>query len=146
LISSGKKRIDGSDEKVNQPPYSYGSAQVEVFLDVIETYYIVPSLLRRNQAGTFFLSVFADGSFQMDTSASLSLTEKPMCLGKDKGIEKKLDMTVSQFNEKKEILREFIVSETKRLKLSKLQVFSIFDDVKGQSFLKGQSGNKSYLD
>ena len=42
---------------VQQPPYMFGSAQVEMLLDPSSDYYIVPSLKNRKQAGAYFVQV-----------------------------------------------------------------------------------------
>jgi hypothetical protein len=47
--------------RVQQPPYMFGTTQVEVFLKVNTVYYIVPSLFKRKQAGaphTVFLLLY----------------------------------------------------------------------------------------
>ena len=41
----------GPRSLVQQPPYMFGTTQVEVFLKVNTVYYIVPSLFKRKQAG-----------------------------------------------------------------------------------------------
>eukprot|EP01037_Dinobryon_pediforme_P022447 gene22447-23612_t len=53
-----------------------------------------------------------------------------MKIGNSKANEKELKMTVAQFYAKKEQLRERIVSEIKRLKLSMTQICSVFDTLK----------------
>jgi hypothetical protein len=42
---------------VPQPPYLFGSSQVELMLETDVEYYIIPSLRKRNQPGNFFLHV-----------------------------------------------------------------------------------------
>ena len=42
----------GPGPLVQQPPYMFGTTQVEVFLKVNTVYYIVPSLFKRKQAGS----------------------------------------------------------------------------------------------
>jgi hypothetical protein len=132
---------DDVKNKVKQPPYNFGSSQVEVFLDVNETYYIIPSLYKRNQPGTFFVHVYADGPFSLGASSNTQITEQPMKIGKSENsvtLKKTLNMTVSQFYAKKELLREKIVVESKRLKLSLTQLSVIFDDIKAESKSSGK--------
>ena len=40
---------------VQQPPYMFGTTQVEVYLKVNTVYYIVPSLFKRKQAGSLVM-------------------------------------------------------------------------------------------
>lgn len=42
---------------VVQPPYLFGSTQVEVMLDTDVDYFIIPSLKKRTQPGTYFVHV-----------------------------------------------------------------------------------------
>jgi Ca2+-binding EF-hand superfamily protein len=111
---------------VLQPPYNFGTTQVEVNLKVGVDYYIVPSLYKRNQSGTFYLNVYADvKSFFLEGATTLVEAQKPMVVGKD-AKELTLKMSVSQFYEKKEILRERIINETKRLNLTVHHITQIF--------------------
>jgi len=133
--STSKGSETAGSNKVKQPPYNFGSSAVEVFLDVNKTYYLIPSLYKRNQAGPFYFHVLADGNFDLGTSEHVRITEQPMVVGKaEEGGQAKtsqeLNMTVAQFYSKKEDLRERIVTEAKRLKLSLTQMCGIFGDVK----------------
>jgi hypothetical protein len=105
-----------------QPPYNFGATQLELFLKPNVDYYIVPSLYKRNQAGAFFLTVFAHTlSFQLDGSTGGGGAGAEM----NKPMESKvgpLTLSIAQFNEKKEFLRERIVQETLRLGLSIAQL------------------------
>lgn len=126
-ISKSKKVGDG-DEKGKQPPYNFGTTQIEVFLETGIDYYIVPSLYKRNQAGNFFLTVFADvNQFDLEGSTVIAEAQKPMVVGKDLK-EVTLKMSVSQFYERKEALRERIVTEAARLNLSLAQLEAIFSN------------------
>ena len=140
FVPFDEKVVKGSEEsstnKVKQPPYNFASVQVELFLDVNTTYYLVPSLYKRNQAGTFYFQVMGDGNFELGTSENVRITEQVMKIGNSKANEKELKMTVAQFYAKKEQLRERIVSEIKRLKLSMTQICSVFDTLK-----KSNKGN-----
>jgi hypothetical protein len=103
-----------------QPPYNFGAAQVEVFLQPNEDYYIIPSLYKRNQPGEFFLTVYAEcDKLHLDGSSLVSETHKPMQVADGKVT---LKMSVAQFNEKKESLRDRIISEAKRLNISYVQI------------------------
>lgn len=123
-------RYENKKGSVKQPPYNFGTTQVEVFLKVGVDYYIVPSLYKRHQAGTFFLNVYADTpSFFLDGSTVVSEAQKPMVVGSGPSAEP-LKMSVSQYYERKEALRERIVSEAQRLNLSINQLHAIFKDCK----------------
>eukprot|EP01035_Chromulina_nebulosa_P022786 gene22786-29502_t len=156
-VSQGSETANSNkSNKVKQPPYNFGSSAVELFLDVSQTYYLIPSLYKRNQAGPFYFHVLADGNFDLGTSEHVRITEQPMVLGsKDaakakeggsqsesgqKNRTEELKMTVAQFYSKKEDLRERIVTEAKRLKLSLTQMCGIFGDVKN---LKEKGGSLS---
>lgn len=142
--------------QVRQAPYNFGTTQIEVYLQVGVDYYIVPSLYKRHQAGTFFLNVFGNVSdFHLDGSTVVNEAHKPMIVGPPaavaaltaatattgpstgtasavplpKGTEV-LKMSVSQFYERKEALRERIISEASRLNLSVNQLQAIFKDCK----------------
>jgi hypothetical protein len=102
---------------------------VDVFLKVGVDYYIVPSLERRNQPGTFFVHVFADApSFHLDGSVILTDAQKPMIVGSKEETKVALKMSVGQYYDRKEQLRERIVSEAKRLNLSATQLEAKFCD------------------
>jgi hypothetical protein len=60
---------DGTRPAVSQPPYMFGTTQVEVYLKVNTVYYIVPSLYRRKQAGEYYFHVFAEGTFELGGNA-----------------------------------------------------------------------------
>jgi hypothetical protein len=60
---------DGPQPAVSQPPYMFGTTQVEVYLKVNTVYYIVPSLYKRKQAGEYYLHVFAESDFELGGSA-----------------------------------------------------------------------------
>lgn len=114
---------------VKQPPYNYGTTQVDAFLKVGVDYYIVPSLYKRNQPGTFFLNVFADATnFHLDGSIIVSDAQKPMVVGSKEDSKVALKMSVGQYYDRKEQLRERIVSEAKRLNLSAAQLEAKFSD------------------
>lgn len=110
--------------RCKQPPYNFGAAQVQCFLQTGVDYYIIPSLYKRNQSGAFFLTVYANTTrdFYLDGGASVAAAiHKPMEVGPADS-KRALKMSVAQFNEKKEILRDRIVSEAKRLHISMVQL------------------------
>jgi hypothetical protein len=134
---------NAQSESVKQPPYNFGTTQVELMLRLDEDYYIVPSLYKRNQPGTYFISVYADvNDFFLEGGVALASEHEPMQIGsKPAQIEamvgkssdkllastpKELKMSVSQFYEKKESLRERLTSECKRLNLIPQTISSIF--------------------
>jgi Ca2+-binding EF-hand superfamily protein len=123
-------------ERVKQPPYNFGTTQIQVNLKVGVDYYIVPSLHKRNQSGVFYLNVYGDvKSFFLEGATILAEAQKPMVIGKKDENEKVLKMSVSQFYEKKEILRERIIAEAKRLNLSISQIAQIFSNCKEDKLL-----------
>lgn len=145
-----KASANNSQLEMKQVSYNFGSAQLEVYLKAGVDYYIVPSLYKRNQGGDFCLFVYADcANFYLENSTSLMQQEleQPMTVGgsvsssttsastnntqKQNLVEAGvvLKMSKAQFYEKKELLRERIVSETKRLNLSGNQLTNMFQDV-----------------
>lgn len=119
------------EEAVKQPPYNFGTTQVDVWLKVGVEYFIVPSLYKRSQSGTFFLNVFADApDFHLDGSMTVSDAQKPMILGSKEDTKVALKMSVGQYYDKKEQLRERIVTEAVRLNLSAAQLEAKFCDCK----------------
>jgi hypothetical protein len=118
-------------DPVKQPPYNFGTTQVDAFLKVGVDYFIVPSLYKRNQTGTFFLNVFADAlDFHLDGSMTVSDAQKPMIVGSKEETKVALKMSVGQYYDRKEQLRERIVAEAKRLNLSATQLEATFCDCK----------------
>lgn len=117
---------------VKQAPYNFGTTQVEVCLKVGVEYYIVPSLYKRNQAGTFFLNVYADvDSFHLDGGTTVvDASAQPMVIGNPSGSNQvTLKMSQAQYFDKKESLRERICAEAKRLGMSPDQLAAIFNDL-----------------
>jgi hypothetical protein len=132
-IPHSRRSLDCAD-KVKQPPYNFGTTQTDVFLKVGVDYYIVPSLYKRNQPGTFFLNVFADvGDFFLDGSMTVSEAQKPMIVGGQGDNKVALTMSVGQYFDKKEALRERIVSEAHRLGLNASQLEAKFNDCREKS-------------
>ena len=128
FIPFGRRAAD-SEDKVKQPPYNFGTTQVDVFLKVGVEYFIVPSLYKRNQPGTFFLNVFADvPNFHLDNSSVVNDANKPMVVGAKEESKVALKMSVGQYYDKKEQLRERVVSEAQRLNLSAAQLEQKFSD------------------
>lgn len=126
ISSNGKGEGD-----VAQPPYNFGSTQIEAYLQVGKDYYIVPSLYKqRKQPGTFYLNIYADvKNLFLDGDMKVSNAQKPMVIGGSKGEPPvQLKMSVAQYYSKKELLRERIVSEAKRLNLSINQLEQLFSD------------------
>lgn len=135
---------NAESETVKQPPYNFGTTQAELMLRLDEDYYIVPSLYKRNQPGNYFISVFADvDDFFLEGGVVVSSEHAPMQLGskseaavlnensadvsvKSSSILKELKMSVGQFYEKKESLRERFTLESKRLNINMQSISSIF--------------------
>lgn len=100
-----------------------------MFLKVGVEYFIVPSLYKRNQPGTFFLNVFADvPNFHLDNSSVVNDANKAMVVGAKEDSKVALKMSVGQYYDKKEQLRERVVSEAQRLNLSAAQLEVKFSD------------------
>lgn len=118
---------DGTRPAVQQPPYMFGTTQVEVYLKVNTVYYIVPSLYKRKQPGDYYLHVFAESDFELGGNPITTHTElKTMTIGNG-DTQKILALTVDQFYEKKEILREKIIGEAKRKGLTADIICGVFD-------------------
>lgn len=72
--SSGDFEITGStrvgqtssNAPTKQPPYMYGSTQVETMLTVEEEYFIVPSLNNRKQAGVYYIHAYSEYGFEIE--------------------------------------------------------------------------------
>eukprot|EP01041_Mallomonas_annulata_P003480 gene3480-6926_t len=107
-----------------QPPYMFGTTQVETEIPPGE-YYIVPSLYKRKQAGTFFLTVYCDGPFDMEGAVQVAAEQKPPKNTKGEEFAK---MTQVQFNEKKESIREKIVNEAKKLGITLDKMVRLFPE------------------
>lgn len=130
FIPFSRRELD-DEEKAKQPPYNFGTTQVDAFLKVGVDYIIVPSLYKRNQPGTFYLNVFADApQFHLDGSVLVTDAQKPMMVGAKEENKVALKMSVGQYFDKKEQLRERIVAEAKRLNLSAAQLEVKFCDCK----------------
>jgi hypothetical protein len=139
---------------IPQPPYNHGTTQVEVFLKVGVDYYIVPSLSHRGQNGTFFLNVYANvKSFFLEGSTTLVEAQMPMIVGGKKedgkgGVAKEgkeLKMTVAQFYQKKEILRERMVKDIARLNLNMEHLKSIFKNPSSSTVGKNEAKENNKL-
>ena len=123
-----------SNVKVKQPPYMFGTTQLEAMVEVDRDYYIVPSIRDRKLAGSYFVQIYSDGDINVYSSG------KETALDVEKKVEeksigsKKIHLTKAQFFEKTEEVREKLISEMNRLKLSLDDVSSIFygQNKKGQ--------------
>lgn len=160
--------------EVKQPQYNFGTAQLELKLDIDVTYYIVPSLFNRTQKGTYFVTVYAEtDDFILEgvDANSSSVENQPMVIGaksetikegnndgkvdsklgkkidiktrsnssntpsnEEKSNVKELKMTKAQYYEKKEQLRERLISECKRLSLNITNIMSIFTGKEALTF------------
>jgi hypothetical protein len=114
VIYGGKKSLDqpADQPSANQPPYMFGSTQVEVYLDPTKEYYIVPSVKNRKQPGTYFISVYADQDFELISGAPTALERSPK---ECKVGSKVLHLSEAQFSEKVEEVRERLQSEAAKL-------------------------------
>jgi Ca2+-binding EF-hand superfamily protein len=138
-----RSKVPYSKNEGKQPPYNFGSTQIEIELECGIEYYIVPSLYKRNQPGTYFVNVFAECSFSLDGAVSTIGGQDAMIIGSKNEIDKAnfedsktLLMSKSQFYEKKEQLREKLTNEAKRLNISLDTLRSVFTDMNSDLGLK----------
>lgn len=110
-------------DPVNQPPYMFGTTQVEAMLDADTDYYIVPSLRQRKQSGIYFVHVYADGDFELENGVTLQSESevKKLYVGN-----KEIQLTEVQFAEKTEELREKLLSESKKLGITLQDMTRVF--------------------
>ena len=66
-------------------------------------------------SGNYYLNINCEADFDLDGDVKVPGTEKPMVLGKGTDKEHPLAMTKQQFYEKKEQLRERLITDSKRL-------------------------------
>lgn len=132
-----------------QPPYMFGATQLEISIKPDTDYYIVPSLYKRNQPGVYYLSVYSNTDFVLEATTTSDLSaidQKPMVVGPEDstasavalgtgedsnntdGLKIELSMSRAQYFEKKEQLREKLVTESKRLKITLSALEAIFND------------------
>ena len=139
IPGSATDQVSGAAAEVTpsvQPPYMFGTTQIEIFLKTGTDYYIVPSLYKRNQPGVYYLSVYSDTTIELEggSNTGRSIDQKPMVLGggtpsgDQEAPPQAIAMTRAQYFEKKELLREKIVSEAKRLKVTYSTLESTFND------------------
>ena len=106
-----------------QPQYMYGTTQLETRLQSERQYYIVPSLAKRKQQGTYYLTVFSDVDFEL---------EGGICTTAEKEIQRltvgpnKIPLTAVQLSEKKEGFREKLIEEVTRLKITEKELDAMF--------------------
>jgi hypothetical protein len=124
LVIPTSTRID-SKESSKQPQYMYGTTQLETRLQSDVQYYIVPSLAKRKQQGTYYLTVFSDVEFEL---------EGGICTTAEKEIQRlmvgpnKIPLTAVQLSEKKEGFREKLIEEVTRLKISEKEIDAMFNN------------------
>ena len=120
-------RIPSSTEKVPQPPYMFGSTQIEMFLDTSQEYFIIPSLKNRKQSGVYFITIYSVEEFHLkasNVSTILENEQKQKChVGN-----KQIHLTNKQFYEKVEEVRERIQIEAKNLNLISNDLLRIFPE------------------
>ena len=97
---------------------------MEVCLKVNTVYYIVPSLYKREQPGTYYLTVYSENDFEL-SGASKSFNPEQRTIEIGKGDNNKV-LTAAQYYAKKESLRDKMVSESKRLNLSIEHISAVF--------------------
>jgi Calpain family cysteine protease len=131
------KNVPDALTEVLQPPYMFGTTQLEVTLKTNTSYYVVPSLWKRNQPGLYYVTVFSDTKFSLEGGVRITAENSPLerprpplvekASARSRGGSARQDentapkaetMTTSQFLEKKERLREKLLGECKRLGLT----------------------------
>jgi len=100
---------------VKQPPYMFGTTQLEAMVEVDKAYYIVPSVRNRKLAGAYYVQIYSDGDIVLansgkDTALAIEKDVKEMTVGN-----KKVHLTKAQFFEKTEAVREKLIGEMSRL-------------------------------
>jgi hypothetical protein len=111
---------------VPQPPYLFGSTQIEMFLDTSQEYFIIPSLKNRKQSGTYFLTIYSE-----DVDVTLTTNATTVTENKSKNCQvgnQQILLTNIQFYEKVEEVRERIQNEAKNLNLTVHDLIRIFPD------------------
>ena len=138
------------DVNVKQPPYMFGTTQLEAMVEVDKDYYIVPSVRNRKLAGAYYVQIYSDGKINLansgkETALAVEKDVKEMTVGS-----KKVHLTQAQFFEKTEAVREKLIGEMTRLgktldditRIFYSQKDSILKDVKDMSATGGSSGHK----
>jgi hypothetical protein len=117
----------GSSQNVPQPPYMFGSTQLEMFLDTSSDYYIIPSLKNRKQSGTYFLTIYSEEDFHLKSFNVSTSLENEAC-EKCKVGNKEIHLTNKQYYEKVEEVRERIQLEAQHLHLTTADLARIFPE------------------
>ena len=149
-----KVRMDYKDSttkiEAKRTSYTFGTTQCELLLKANTEYIIVPSLCKRGQPGTYIINVFADCKFDLEgginvmntiqanttfvNTIQMSKIVETVSAGDE---EKVAPLSLTQYYEKKEQLRERMVNECKRLKLTGLSLgtaFAGFKELQLQKF------------
>ena len=98
-----------------QPPYMFGTTQIEVDLMVETDYVIVPSLFKRSQPGAYYVDIQCETPFTSDMRGIASSMVAP-------------DLS----KEKLERLRERLANEASRLGISYSTVAALFGEKKDE--------------
>ena len=122
----GKRLGDPESKRTKQPPYMYGSTQVETMLKVGQDYFVVPSLRNRKQSGVYYLHAYSSAPFHLEGGVRTSIEKesKQLSVGT-----RQTSMTTVQLSEMKEGFREKLLAEAKRLSLTEKDMKAMF--VKG---------------
>jgi hypothetical protein len=123
LTISGSGHVYDAAKVSIQPPYMYGSVQIETMLEAGKEYFIVPSLSKRKQAGTYYLFVYSTSSFHLEggVKTTAEIATKALVVGS-----KKVPLSAVQFSEKKEEFREKLVAEAMKLNLGQKDILVMF--------------------
>jgi len=87
IAGSSKDLPDAANpaKPVLQAAYMYGSTQIECFLQDGQDYYIVPFLSKRGQAGAYYVTAYADTTFDLEGGAKVSGESSLMVVGEKSG-------------------------------------------------------------
>ena len=136
-------QASAANDAVNQPPYMYGTTQVECLLKCNTKYFIVPSLYTRGMKGDYYITVYCENDFSLEGGVRLS--EEPMKLPNSSGHDEPIKLTNAQFFEKKEAIREKIVQEAKKLGVGMTEIASVFEDIMGSDGALSRARFKSRM-
>lgn len=111
---------------VKQPPYMFGTTQLEAMVETDQDYYIVPSIRDRKLAGAYYVQIYSDGVIELansgkETALAVETDVKEMTVGN-----KKVHLTKAQFFEKTEAVREKLIGEMVRLGKTLQDISRIF--------------------
>jgi hypothetical protein len=111
-IASERSLINEGSRSRKQPPYMFGTTQIEVRLKTNTDYVVVPSLYKRTQSGVYYLDVSCEVDFNLGSLQASSPSDQK---GSQIGTVPTALSSVDKSREKEEQLRERLASEAARL-------------------------------